>query len=445
MYNSNHQTQTLRAALLLVLFIFGSLGLATDQKNDCKKNRWVDIWASMPQLTEPANLPPVPFNGTGVVFENTTLRQTIRATLPASTLRLQISNAFGGSDLPVTAASIALSSNGSAGISSIKPGTARPLTFSGGSANFTIPQGALVVSDPVLDFPVVAGSIVTISLYLAGGQTTNSITSHPGSRTTSYFVRGNHVDATDLDIADPTTQKADHWYFISTLSAYLPAAASSALVVVGDSISDGRGSTTNANDRWPDNLSKNLQAHGPTAGISVLNLAAGGNRVLNDGLGPNALGRIDRDVLSASGVGYVLVYEGVNDIGTASVDPVSQASIGTRLIAAYDQIITRLHARGVPVFGATITPFSGPGQTYSDPERERTRQRVNAWIRDGGRFDAVVDFDAVVRNATQPDQLAAEYNSGDYLHLNPAGYRAMGAGVDLTLFERFADGVDSMI
>lgn len=306
------------------------------------------------------------------------------------------------------------------------------------------------MSDPVLDFPVAAGSVVTISLYLAGGQTTNSITSHPGSRTTSYFVQGDSVNASDIQVTSPAAQKADHWYFISTLSGYLaapspPDADAGALAVVGDSITDGRGSTTNLNDRWPDVLSSHLQSRPSTSSISVLNLAAGGNRVLYDGLGPNALSRVDRDVLAASGVKYVLVYEGVNDIGTAPTDAASQQTVGTRLIAAYDQIITRVHGKGLPIFGATITPFSGPGQAYSDPERERTRQRVNEWIRESGRFDAVVDFDELVRSKTQPGQLAAEYNSGDYLHLNPHGYEAMGNAVDLGLFETFKDGVDVIV
>ncbi|KAK9775757.1 putative GDSL-like Lipase/Acylhydrolase [Seiridium cardinale] len=435
---------------MIVLLFMSPLALANYESHGRNKGKWVDIWASMPQLTEPANLPPEPFNDTGVVFQNSTIRQTIRVTLPAQILRLQVSNAFGGSDLPITSASIAMPLDGSAGTSAIDPSTIQPLTFSGGHTNYTIPQGALVVSDPIFDFPVTAGSIVAISLYLADGQTTNSITSHPGSRTTSFFVRGNSVKAPDLEMDDSSTQKADHWYFISTLSAYVPLppspdAVSGALAIVGDSITDGRGSTTNLNDRWPDVLSTRLQMQLSTSSISVLNLAAGGNWVLNDGLGPNALSRVDRDILSASGVKYVLIFEGVNDIGTAAVDLASQQNVGTRLIAAYEQMITRVHAQGIPIFGATITPFSGPGQTYSDPERERTRQRVNTWIRESGEFDAVVDFDEAVRNGTQPEQLADEYNVGDYLHLNPLGYEIMGGAVDLELFDQYKDGVQGIL
>ncbi|KAK7923379.1 SGNH hydrolase [Apiospora marii] len=443
------------STLLLALLLNSVVALAAPDGNGNHDNKhWTGIWATMPQLTEPANLPPAPYNASGVVFQNATIRQTVKVALSAETIRLRLSNAFGGSDLPITAATIALPANrnGSTGLSAIDAATVQPLTFSGGSANYTIPMGALAVTDPI-EFPVEPGSVVSISLYLAAGQTTNLITSHPGSRTTSYFAPGNVVSAADVVTAEsaPSSSRADHWYFISALEAWLPRSQTSALAIVGDSITDGRGSTTNQNDRWPDRLQARLNSRPHPAHnnqIAILNQAAGGNRVLQDGLGPNALSRLDRDVLAQPGVRYVLLFEGVNDIGAAPVDPATQQDLGTRLLAAYDQIVTRCHAARLPVFGATITPFSGgaPGlQPYSDPARERTRQRVNAWIRDSGRFDAVVDFDALVRNASRPDRLADAYNSGDYLHLNPAGYEAMGGAVDLALFDRFADGVDRMV
>jgi lysophospholipase L1-like esterase len=217
----------------------------------------------------------------------------------------------------------------------------------------------------------------------------------------------------------------------------------SALAIIGDSITDGRGSDTDGNNRWPDALVARLQ-NSSSSNVAVLNQAAGGNRILLDILGPNALGRIDRDVLAQSGVRYAMIFEGVNDIGVAATDPATQQAIGDTLIQAFDQIITRVHAFGIPMFGATITPFSAPSpqdQAYSDPERERTRQRVNEWIRNSGRFDYVVDFDEVVRDPEQPDQLLAEFNSGDFLHPNVAAYEAMAAKIDLDVFERFAGGV----
>ena len=218
--------------------------------------------------------------------------------------------------------------------------------------------------------------------------------------------------------------------------------------IVGDSITDGRGSDNNANNRWLDLLLARMQSNttvATTRSISVLNQAAGGNRILADGLGPNALSRIDRDVLSQSGIRYAMIFEGVNDIGTAATDVASQAAVGDAVIAAYEQIISRVHAQGIPMFAATITPFSAPGgvtqQPYSDPERERTRQRVNDWIRTSGRFDAVVDFDKTLADPATPSQLNALYNSGDYLHPNVAGYQKIADEFPLEIFEEFAGGV----
>lgn len=321
------------------------------------------------------------------------------------------------------------------------------MTFSGGLTNITIPNGARAVSDPI-DYPVTAQEILTISLYLATGQTTNSITGHPGSRTNSYYSPGNVTALADVASLN-ATQTSQHWYFISAVEGYLPTSLDTrAISIIGDSITDGRESTNNANNRWPDNLLRRLQAPNATAlqkNIAVVNEAAGGNRVLADGLGPNAFGRVDRDVLAQSGVGYAMVFEGVNDIGTADADAASQRDVGDRLLAALDQIVTIVHARELPIFGATITPFSGDGQAYSDPERERTRQRVNAWIRDSGRYDGVVDFDAAVRDPANATILNPLYDSGDHLHPNPQGYEVMADAFDLGLFEKFRDGVDGII
>jgi lysophospholipase L1-like esterase len=371
------------------------------------------------------------------VFRDSTIRQTVKVSLDVKTIRLQITNVFGGSDLPITAVNVALPSNDTAGISGIKAETATKVTFSG-SESFIVPNGAVVFSDPIT-FSAKAQSIVTVSMYLQNGQTTNSITSHPGSRTTSYFVNGNHIRDADLVGA----AHVEHWYFISAIEGYLEKSAS-AVAIIGDSISDGRGSTNNLNNRWPDRLLARMQENPTTKGIAIVNEAAGGNRILADGLGPNALGRIDRDVVAQSGVKYCIIFEGVNDIGTAATDAATQQTVGDRVIAAYDQMITRLHRFGIPVFGATITPMSGPGQGYSDPTREKTRQRVNEWIRTSGRFDALIDFDKTVRNATQPDQLDEKYNVGDYLHLNPAGYQAFADSIDLSIFKTFEAGVSSI-
>jgi lysophospholipase L1-like esterase len=347
--------------------------------------------------------------------------------LAAETIRLEISNAFGGSDLPITAASIAQPTNQTSGISGIRSDTAKPLTFSGWGS-IVVPNGAVVLSDPI-DFPVSAQSIVSVSLYLENGQMTNLITSHPGSRTTSYFAPGNQTAEGQLQ--DPAS--AEHWYFISAIEGVTEDKAS-AIAIVGDSITDGRGSTTNGNDRWPDQLLELLQEDPSTANIAIVNQAAGGNRILADGLGPNALGRIDRDVVAHPGVEYAIIFEGVNDIGTAPTDEASQSAVGERIIQAYDQIIVRLRRHGITVLAATITPMSGTGQEYGHPNREKTRQTVNEWIRSSGKFDAVIDFDEAVRDPDHPEQLLGDYDTGDHLHLNPAGYKAMADAVDLSLF-----------
>jgi lysophospholipase L1-like esterase len=392
--------------------------------------KWVHSWTAMPQLTEPGNLPPAPYTQADRVLVDSTLRQTVHVSLGGRLIRLRFSNAFGGSALPITAAAVALPVDGKAGVSGIRPGTTRPLTFDGRSS-VTVPVGAQIVSDPVA-FPVAAQSNLTVTMYLAQGQLTTSITSHPGSRTTSYLVPGNQVDATDLTGA--TT--ADHWYFISGVEM-LESERAAGVVMLGDSLTDGRGSTTNQNDRWPDQLLQRLQADRRTASVAVLNQAAGGNRVLNDGLGPNALGRIDRDVLSTSGVAWLLVFEGVNDIGTAEATDAAQAAVTADLIGAFDQMITRAHAQGIKVYGATITPFGG-NTGYDDPAglRERSRQQVNTWIRTSHRFDAVVDFDKAARDPAVPRQLLAAYDVGDHLHLNPTGYHALADAVPSALFRQ---------
>jgi lysophospholipase L1-like esterase len=386
---------------------------------------WVASWAAMPQLTEPGNMPPAPFTEPGRVLRDTTLRQPVHASLGGDEIRLRFSNAFGGAPLPLTRAAVALPAEGKAGVSAIQAGTSRPVTF-GGRRSTVVPVGALVVSDPI-DIHVPAGANLAVTAYLAEGQASESITSHPGSRTTSYLLRGDATDAEDLPGATPV----DHWYFLSDLE--LRATSSPAVAVVGDSLTDGRGSTTNGNDRWPDQLFTRLQRSNPD--VAIINEAAGGNRVLNDGLGPNALARFDRDVIAQTGVEWVIVFEGVNDIGTADATPAAQQAVADDLIAAYRQLVTRAHAQGIRAYGATITPFGG-STLYDDPEglREGARQTLNRWIRSGGEFDAVLDFDRAVRDPSDPRRILPAYDTGDHLHLNPTGYGAIAAAVPLGLF-----------
>lgn len=381
----------------------------------------------MPMLAEPDNLPPAPFTRAGLVLADATLRQTLRVTLGGPRFRLRISNAFGGTPLSITAVTVARPAGGRAGVGDVEPGTVRTVSF-GGRTSVVVPAGAHLVSDPV-EFPLAARSNLTVTLYLAQGQASTAVTSHPGSRTTSHLSAGNHAAGTTL----PAAVRVEHWYFISGLEvAASPTAA--AVVAVGDSLTDGRGSTTDGNDRWPDQLLDRLHAGGVTE-VAVLNQGAGGNRVLRDGLGPNALARMDRDVLAQSGVRWLVVFEGVNDIGTAAATEAAQKAVVDDLLTAYDQIVTRAHAHGIRVYGATLTPFGGHDD-YDDPAgfRESSRQTVNAWIRGSGRFDAVLDFDRAVRDPEEPRRLRPVADTGDHLHLNPTGYRLLAEAVPVELF-----------
>jgi len=401
-------------------------------------NHWIDAWTAMPQLTEAANLPNPPFNQSNSVFNNSTIRQTMQMSIGASQIRIRFSNNFGVVNLPITNVTIARPINGT-GSSEIDTSTLQTVTFSG-SPSFSVPNGCLVVSDP-LNFEIKPLDIITITMYLAEGQASNDITSHPGSRVNIWMSSGNFVGAANL--TDSSVQSVAHWYFLSAVEAWVPSSTST-FAIVGDSITDGRGSDTNMNNRWPDLVRARMLNNSATANIAVANQAAGGNRILADGLGPNALGRIDRDVLAQSGVKYAMIFEGVNDIGTADVSQAAQDEVFSQLLLAYQQIITRVHTFGIPIFAATITPFSAPNSTiqpYSNPVREATRQKINAWIRNSSHFDAVMDFDAAVRNPDIPSQLDPTFNSGDFLHPNDAGYQAIAKSFPLDVFSKFAQGV----
>lgn len=423
------------AALALALTTLATAG-TSDAGEDTQRpaqaaEKWVHTWTAMPQLTEPDNMPPPPFTGSDSVLVDTTLRQTVHVSTGGERIRLRFSNAFGDTTLPITAVTVALPRGGEAGVSAVEDNTTRPVTFNG-ERSVTVPMGAQIVSDPI-DLPVEPASNLTVTTYLADGLPSLNLTGHPGSRTTSYLVNGDQTEAADLPDATPT----DHWYLLSGVEAE-SGQDTAAVAIVGDSLTDGRGSTTNGNDRWPDQLLARLQDNEETANVAVLNQAAGGNRVLLDELGPNTLARLDRDVLASSGVEWLIVFEGVNDIGTAEPTRAAQQRVARDLITAYDQIITRAHAQGITVYGATITPFGG-NPAYDDPDgfREEARTTVNEWIRTSGRFDAVLDFDAAVRDPDQPDHLRPGLDfEDDGLHLVPEGYRLLAEAVPLELFTR---------
>ncbi|MFI9812995.1 SGNH/GDSL hydrolase family protein [Saccharothrix variisporea] len=411
-------------SVLAIALVLAAAAVTTSPATADKPREWTHTWVSMPQQAEPHNMPPAPFTQDGVTFKDATLRQTVHVSVGGEQIRLRFSNAFGGAPLPITAVSIALPAEGKAGVGAVQPGSARPVTFNG-RASTVVPMGALVVSDPI-DFRLAPQSNLTVTTYLAAGQASNAITSHPGSRTSSHLLAGNHVTDDDL----PGATRTDHWYLLSGVEVLSRATA---VAIVGDSLTDGRGSTTNGNDRWPDRLLARLQQHPTTARTAVLNQAAGGNRVLADGLGPNVLARYDRDVLATTGVTSVLVFEGVNDLGTAPATEAAQKQVADDLIAAYQQLVAR--SVGLRVYGATITPFGG-NTGYDDPDghRERARQRVNEWIRTSGAFAEVVDFDRVARDPRDPRRLNPAYDTGDHLHFNPAGYQALADAVPARWF-----------
>jgi lysophospholipase L1-like esterase len=367
------------------------------------QTQWVGTWVTAQQLTETNNNPPSPG------LANNTLRQVIRVTLSGSQIRVLFSNQYGNSTLVMKEVHIASSSGGS----TINISTDATLAFNG-SDSVSIPAGQTVWSD-TLSYSLTALSNYAISICF--GDAPPDVTGHPGSRTTSYLQSGNAV--TNASISGSTT---DHWYILAGIDVVTDGTCA-AVVTLGDSITDGRGSTTNGNDRWPDALANRLQADPNTNKVAVLNQGIGGNAVVSGGLGPTALSRFDRDVIDQSGVKWCIVLEGVNDIGG------SQSA--TNIINAYNEFIDKAHANNIFIYGVPILPFGG--SQYDSADHQATRDTVNDWIRTSGRFDAVIDMDAAVRNSSNPNRLASAYDSGDGLHLNPAGYRKMADSIPLSL------------
>jgi lysophospholipase L1-like esterase len=387
----------------------------------------VHTWAAAPQPAEPGDLPPVPFVRGGRALAGTTLRQTIRVSVGGTRLRLRLSNAYGGAPLSVGAVSVALPAGGRAGVGAIQPGSGREVTFQGRAA-VTVPGGCEVVSDP-FRFPAAARANLSVTVQLPDGQAAGGVTAHPGSRTTSHLVAGDHV--WDAELGGAT--RVEHWYFLSGLEVW-SGPGTAAAVMLGDSLTDGRGSTTDGSDRWPDRLLDRLEDDPDTARVAIVNQGVGGNRVLRDGVGPGARSRLGRDVLGCSGARWLVVFAGVNDIGTAEATGTAQERVAAELVDAYEDIARRARAAGLRVYGATLAPFGGNAD-YDDPAglREATRRAVNDWIRAGDGFDATLDFDRAVRDPADPGRLLPAFDVGDHLHLNPAGYAALADAVPARL------------
>ncbi len=377
---------------------------------------WVGTWATSP-ITEnkDANTP---------ALANATLRQIVRVSTGGQVVRLRLSNAFGRTALVVASAELALPTDGTA----TGPAPAVALKF-GGQDGVTVPAGAVILSDPVaLALPALADVAINLRLQ----DVPEAITGHPGARATSWWQ--STADATPDNW--PQAKRVDRWYFITGLDVQVEAAPR-AVVLLGDSITDGYGVKPAMHQRWTDEFSRRLRANPATADIGVLNHGIGGNRLLRDGLGPNILARFERDVLAQTGVRWLVVFAGINDIGTRldarkKGEPFASAA---DIIGAYEQILARARSTGLKVYGATITPYAGAGFYWSE-DGEADRQAVNHWIRTSGQFDAVIDFDAAIRDPADPSRLAAAFDSGDHLHPSMAGYQRMGEFVDLALFGR---------
>lgn len=397
------------------------LGVATAPSVQAQTN-WVGSWAASQQIPEPQNALP------DEDLRDATLRQIVHLSIGGGLLRVHLSNAFGKEPLHFT--SIHIAKPFSASEARIEPATDKALTFSG-SDEVIVPAGAEYISDPI-EYPVNPLSNLAITFHL--DQPPSQQTGHPGSRATSYYVHGDKVSAADL----PDAKKIDHWYQLAGVDVAAPIGAA-AIVALGDSITDGHAATTNSNDRWTDVLAQRLQASPATRIFSVLNHGIGGNHLLTDGLGPNVLARFDRDVLAQTGVRYVLLLEGVNDLGGLTrlneVPAAEHDALVHRILAAYQQVVLRAHAHGIQVIGATILPYSGSDYYHPGPASEADRVTINQWIRVPAHFDAVVDFDKVMHDPAHPERMLPAYDSGDHLHPSPAGYKAMGDSISLSLFK----------
>lgn len=363
------------------------------------------------QLVETRNNPPSPG------LTGNSLRQVVRVSIGGEVIRVKFSNEFSKS--PVTMYSVQIAA--SAGGNTITRSTNVILKFNG-NQEVTMDPGTSITSDQVA-FNLQPRMDVAITISF--GATSADITGHPGSRTTSYLVPGNNAFETDASGYVTT----EHWYVINGIDVEAPS-TSSCIAILGNSITDGRGSITNLQNRWPDLLSERLLANPATRQVGVLNLGIGGNCVLRDCLGQAGISRYERDILTQPGVKAVIIFEGVNDIGgVRSAD--AATSVANGLIAAYKMMIDSAHSRGLKIYGATITPFKGNG--YYNQFSEGCRNDVNRWIRDSGRFDAVFDFDHVVRNPQDTLSLVSS-NQNDGLHPDLAGFKKMADCINLGLF-----------
>ena len=412
---SNTRTRSLIVTLTILLWIMVLCAPSSLlAKPEAKK--WVGTWASSPLLD--AHVKNAEDLLTAGTQSGATLREVVHVSIGGDTLRVRFSNLYGTSPLVIGPVEIAQTLKGVA----IVPGTNKAVTFNG-QPSVSIPPGALAVSDAA-SFKLAPLSDLTVSFFLPNP--TGPVTEHQLGNATSYHVTGNVVSSASLE--SPTT--ATSWYYLNGVDT-LATAEVAAVITIGDSITDGAKSTIDTNQRWPDELARRLQADPTYRNLSVLNEGISGNKILLDGAGPSALARFDRDVLAQSGAKYLLILEGINDIGRLHDTP-DAGLTAADLISAINQMVVRAHAHGIAVIGCTLTPYHGAH--YYTEKGETIRKAVNEWIRTGGVLDGFVDFEAAVRDPNHPDTFLPTVDPGDHLHPNDAGYKAMGDAIDLKLF-----------
>lgn len=403
------RASTLLAAMLLACPSFAA----------APSTKWIASWGSAQMVPTGENA--LPSSRT----RDVTIRQIVRLSAGGERLRIRFSNLFGSEPLVIGAAHVARPAPGGA----LRLGTGGVLRFAG-RPGISIAPGAEAYSDPVA-MVVEPGADLAISLHVAGaiaGQT-----GHPGARATSYLAAGDHAASIELPGAEPTTR----WFNLADVEVTATDALGT-VVAIGDSITDGYGVAPDSHTRWTDTFATRLRGGAATRGIGVVNAGIGGNRVLLDGLGPNLLARFDRDVIARSGVKWAILLEGVNDLGVLTREkpatPEAHAAIVAQVTQAYTQLAARAHAHGIKLYAGTILPFASNDYYHPGSATEADRQAINAFIRTSGVFDAVIDFDRIMRDPARPDRLAPAFDSGDGLHPSMTGYRTMGEAIPLALF-----------
>lgn len=386
------------------------------------EEHWVSAWGSAQMVPDAGNALPA------AAWRDASLRQFVRLSLPARQLRVRVSNLFGTAPLQIDGATVALSAQ--AGSPDLKPGSAKALRFNGAD-KVAVPPGAEYLSD-ALDFEAAAGATLAISVHLIADP--GRQTGHPGSRSKSFVLPGNQIAAETW--GEP--QAFERWFQLADIEVRAPSAVT-ALVAVGDSITDGYGVKADAYTRWTDFLFQRLQREKQPP-MAIVNAGIGGGRLLREGLGPAVVARFERDVLGRSGVSHAIVLAGVNDFGVQHRNGEDSEAARAQLLldmqTAWRVLVERAHAQGICVIGGTITPFVGNDYYKAGTANEADRQAMNHWIRTSGVFDAVADFDAALRDPARPDHLAAFADIGDGLHLSSGGQKGVAEAVPLSTLRR---------